>query len=154
MRAVVQRVSEASVAVDGQVVGAIGGAGKPFGLCVLLSVGHDDGDADVTAMVDKLAGLRIFPDAGGRMNVDVVQTGGEVLLISQFTLHGDVRRGKRPAFITAMEPVEARRRVEQVAVGLRTAGLRVAEGVFAADMAVSLCNQGPVTILLDTKKVF
>jgi D-tyrosyl-tRNA(Tyr) deacylase len=119
-----------------------------------LSVGHDDGDADVTAMVDKLAGLRIFPDAGGRMNVDVVQTGGEVLLISQFTLHGDVRRGKRPAFITAMEPVEARRRVEQVAVGLRTAGLRVAEGVFAADMAVSLCNQGPVTILLDTKKVF
>lgn len=149
MRAVVQRVSEASVSVSGDVVGAI-----EQGLCVLLSVGQDDLQADTTLMVDKLAGLRIFGDEAAKMNLDVRQIGGSVLLISQFTLHGDVRRGKRPAFTAAMEPIQAQRMVADVAAGLSAQGLRVAQGVFGADMRVRLCNEGPVTILIDSKKTF
>ncbi len=149
VRAVVQRVSEAAVSVAGEVKGAI-----DAGLCVLLSVGQDDGQDDVALMVDKLAGLRIFSDSEGKMNLDVRQAGGAVLLISQFTLHGDVRRGKRPSFIAAMEPVTAQRLVAAVATGLQALGLRVAQGVFGADMRVSLCNEGPVTILIDSKKTF
>ena len=149
VRAVVQRVSEAAVRVAGEVKGAI-----DAGLCVLLSVGQDDGQDDVALMVDKLAGLRIFSDSEGKMNLDVRQAGGAVLLISQFTLHGDVRRGKRPSFVAAMEPVTAQRLVAAVATGLQALGLRVAQGVFGADMRVSLCNEGPVTILIDSKKTF
>ena len=144
-----QRVSEASVSVSGVVVGAI-----EQGLCVLLSVGQDDLPADTVLMVDKLAGLRIFGDEAAKMNLDVRQIGGSVLLISQFTLHGDVRRGKRPAFTAAMEPFQAQRMVADVAAGLTAQGLRVAQGVFGADMRVRLCNEGPVTILIDSKKTF
>ncbi len=124
------------------------------GLVVLLSVAKDDTDADRAYLVDKLAGLRIFADDQGKMNLDVRQAGGAILLISQFTLHGDVRRGKRPGFTDAMAPAGAARVVEQVAADLRAAGLGVAQGVFGADMQVSLCNDGPVTILLDSKKLF
>ncbi len=149
MRAVVQRVSEASVTVQGAVVGAIG-----RGLCVLLSVGQDDQARDVQIMEGKLAGLRIFPDEAGRMNLAVDSVGGQLLVISQFTLHGDVRKGKRPSFMAAMEPEQAAAMVDEVCKRLRARGLTVAEGVFAADMQVRLCNDGPVTILVDTHKAF
>jgi len=149
MRAVVQRVSEACVTVDGAVVGEIG-----RGLCVLLSVGQEDLDQDVAIMDKKLAGLRIFTDQDGRMNLDVSSVGGSMLVISQFTLHGDVRRGRRPSFLAAMEPKRAAQMVNAVCVRLRARGLSVAEGVFGADMQVRLCNDGPVTILVDTAKTF
>ena len=149
MRAVVQRVREASVTVADRTTGSIG-----HGLLVLLSVGQDDTAADGGYMIDKLAGLRIFPDEAARMDRDVRQAGGAVLLVSQFTLHGDVRRGKRPAFTAAMAPVAAARLIDAVAVGLRATGLHVAEGEFGADMQVRSCNDGPVTILLDSKKLF
>ncbi len=149
MRAVVQRVTEAQVRVDGQTVGAIA-----HGFLVLLSVGKDDTDADTTYMVAKLAGLRVFEDAQGRMNAALADVGGSVLLVSQFTLHGDVRKGRRPSFMSAMAPERARVMVSQAAEQLRDLGLTVAEGVFGADMQVALVNDGPVTILLDSKKVF
>jgi len=149
VRAVVQRVSEAAVRVAGEVTGAI-----DAGLCVLLSVGQDDNQDDVALMIDKLSGLLIFSDSEGKMNLNVREVGGAVLLVSQFTLHGDVRRGKRPSFVAAMEPVTAQRMVAAVAAGMQTAGLRVAQGVFGADMQVSLCNDGPVTVLIDSKKTF
>lgn len=149
MRAVVQRVTHASVRVDGKIVGEIAA-----GLCVLLSVGVDDSAADVPWMVEKLAGLRIFCDDESKMNLDVAQVDGAILLISQFTLHGDVRKGKRPSFIAAMEPVGAAALVQQCAQGLMQRGLVVQQGVFAADMQVTLCNDGPVTILLDSKRMF
>lgn len=149
MRAVVQRVLEASVTVRGAVVGAI-----EHGLCVLLSVGQDDGERDLEIMVDKLAGLRVFPDMEGRMNLDVAAVNGALLVISQFTLHGDVRRGKRPSFTSAMDPEPASRMVDQVCDRLRGKGLLVQTGRFGADMKVRLCNDGPVTILIDSKKTF
>lgn len=149
MRAVVQRVNSASVTVDEVVVGAISA-----GLCVLVSAGVDDDDSDVRWMADKIAGLRIFADAAGRMNLDVGQIDGAVLLISQFTLHGDVRRGKRPSFMAAMAPALAAPMIESLGDQLRAAGLAVAEGVFGADMLVQIANDGPVTILLDSEKTF
>lgn len=149
MRAVVQRVAFARVQVAGQTVGEIAA-----GLLVLLSVGADDEPADLAYIADKVAGLRIFADADGKMNLDVRQAGGAILLVSQFTLHGDVRRGKRPSFTAAMAPEPAARVVEQAAAAWRAAGIAVAQGVFGADMQVSLCNDGPVTILLDSKKLF
>ncbi len=149
MRAVVQRVLHAQVQVDGAVVAQIGA-----GLLVLLSVGGDDDDGDVAAMADKLTGLRIFGDEHGKMNCNVRQVAGALLVVSQFTLHGDARRGKRPSFTAAMEPIQAALMVERVAQALRSAGLAVQQGQFGADMQVSLCNDGPVTILLDTKKLF
>ncbi len=149
MRAVVQRVSEASVSVDGEVVGAIAS-----GLCVLISVGGEDTASDREIMVRKLVGLRIFADDEGRMNLDVREIGGALLLVSQFTLHGDVRRGRRPSFLAAMEPKAAAFEVNQVALALRAEGLLVEEGRFGADMQVRLCNDGPVTILIDTQKAF
>lgn len=149
MRAVVQRVTEASVEVEGAIVGAIG-----VGLLALVSAGQDDSDADAPAMADKIAGLRIFSDDAGKMNLDVTEVGGAVLLVSQFTLHGDVRKGKRPSFLGAMAPDRARTQIEVVAEALRTRGLRVEQGRFGADMAVRLLNDGPVTILLDTHKRF
>ena len=149
VRAVVQRVSEAKVDVAGQTVGAIG-----RGLCVLLSVGDGDGEVDLRYIVDKIAGLRIFPDTDDKMNWDVGQVAGSILLISQFTLHGDVRRGKRPGFTAAMAPDAARLWVDRCADALRALGLPVAQGVFGADMQVTLTNDGPVTILLDSHKTF
>jgi len=149
MRAVIQRVASAAVHVDGAIVGAI-----DHGLLVLLSVGKDDTDNDGKTMIGKIAGLRIFGDSDGRMNLDVSQAGGQVLLISQFTLHGDVRKGKRPSFMAAMAPAIARRSVAAVAAGLREIDLQVEEGIFGADMKVHSINDGPVTILIDTKKAF
>ncbi|MCO4759918.1 MAG: D-tyrosyl-tRNA(Tyr) deacylase [Myxococcales bacterium] len=149
MRAVVQRVSRGQVSVANECTGAIG-----RGLVVLLSVGKDDTDADLPVMVSKISGLRVFTDSAGKMNLNVQQVGGSVLLISQFTLHGDVRKGKRPSFMAAMAPEPARAAVERVATALRAEGIVVEEGVFGADMQVELVNDGPVTILIDTKRNF
>lgn len=150
MRAVVQRVSRASVTVEGEVVGAI-----EAGLLVLLGAGAGDAPADLAYLVDKLVNLRIFSDEAGKMNRSVLDCGGGVLVVSQFTLYGDARRGRRPAFTDALEPVAARALYEQSLEALRQAGVtRVAAGVFGADMKVELVNDGPVTILLDSRKGF
>ena len=149
MRAVVQRVSSASVTVDGAVVGAV-----DRGLCVLVSAGHDDTEQDMRWIGDKLAGLRIFADDAGKMNLDVAQVGGGLLVVSQFTLHGDVRRGKRPGFSASMPPEQAAPMIAKLCTSLRDRGLPVAEGIFGADMLVQIANDGPVTILLDSKKTF
>jgi D-tyrosyl-tRNA(Tyr) deacylase len=150
MRAVIQRVRRAQVTVAGEVVGAI-----EHGLCVLLGAGAGDGDADLAYVVDKLVNLRIFADDAGKMNRSVLEVGGGVLLISQFTLYGDVRKGRRPAFVDALEPVAAERLYDQAVAAVRAAGVtRVATGVFRADMQVELINDGPVTILVDSKKQF
>lgn len=146
MRAVVQRVTEASVEVSGDCVGRIDG-----GLLVLLGVAVGDTDADRHWMTRKLAGLRIFRDAEGRMNLDVATAGGAILLVSQFTLLADVRRGHRPSFIEAAPPAVAAPMVDRVADDLRGRGLRVETGRFGADMKVRLLNDGPVTISLDSR---
>jgi D-tyrosyl-tRNA(Tyr) deacylase len=150
MRAVVQRVSRASVTVDTRTTGEIG-----RGLLVLFGAGAGDGPADLAYIVDKITNLRIFPDDAGKMNRSVLDIGGGVLLVSQFTLYGDARQGRRPAFTGALEPVAARALYEQALSALRTAGVpQVAAGEFAADMQVELVNDGPVTILLDSRKLF
>ena len=149
MRAVVQRVSEASVSVDGRAVGAIG-----KGLLVLLGVGQEDGKSDADYLAEKTAGLRIFADADDKMNLSVCDIAGEVMVISQFTLYGDVRRGKRPSFTAAARPERAAALYECFAGKLREKGLTVATGEFQAMMDVSLVNAGPVTVLLDSKKPF
>ncbi len=149
MRAVVQRVLKASVRVQGHVVGQIA-----HGLMVLVSVGQDDTDADIDLMTKKLSKLRVFTDAEGKMNLDVLDAGGSLLLVSQFTLHGDVRKGRRPSFVRSMRPERAEPMLNQLAEGLRSEGLAVEIGRFGANMQVSLINDGPVTILIDTKKVF
>lgn len=150
MRAVVQRVTRASVTVDGEVTGAI-----EAGLLVLLGAGHGDGASDLAYLVDKIVNLRIFADEAGKMNRSVLDTGGGVLVVSQFTLYGDARKGRRPAFTDAMEPVAAKALYLQSLEALRQAGVaRVEAGVFAADMKVELLNDGPVTILLDSRKGF
>lgn len=146
MRAVLQRVKEASVTVDGQVVGAIGP-----GLLVLLGVGKGDTEADVDFMVDKVPGLRIFEDDAGKMNRALVDGSKALLAVSQFTLFADTKKGRRPSFIDAMPPDEAKRLYALFCERCRAAGLTVAEGVFAADMKVALVNDGPVTILLDSR---
>lgn len=149
MRAVVQRVSRASVLVDGQTVGEIGP-----GLLVLLGVGRGDSEADADLLADKVANLRVFPDAAGQMNRSVLDTSGGVLVVSQFTLLGDARKGRRPSYLEAAPPEEANRLYGHFAAKLRESGLQVAEGVFRAMMEVALVNQGPVTILLDSRKRF
>lgn len=149
MRAVVQRVSRAKVTVDGQVTGEIG-----QGLLVLLGVGVDDGEADAQTMSEKIANLRIFQDDAGLMNLSVQDIGGGVLLVSQFTLHGDVRKGRRPSFITAAREDVAKPLYERTGALLERLGLPVGYGVFGAHMDVELVNDGPVTILIDTKKAF
>ena len=149
MRLVVQRVSEARVTVGDEETGAIGA-----GLLVLLGVGRDDGDAEVAWAVDKIAGLRIFEDDAGKMNRSVTDTGGAVLVVSQFTLYGDVRKGRRPSFIAAGDPAEADARYQAVCAGLRGRGLTVATGRFQAHMAVASVNDGPVTLLLDSARTF
>lgn len=149
MRAVIQRVSRAKVAVDGWTTGEIG-----QGLLVLLGVGQEDSEADVNYLAEKIAGLRIFEDEDGKMNRSVADVGGSVLAVSQFTLYGDVRRGKRPSFDAAAVPDQARRLYENFVERIRAAGLHCETGRFQAMMQVELVNEGPVTILLDSKKEF
>ena len=149
MRAVVQRVSGASVEVDWRVVGEVG-----KGLLVLVGVEEGDRESDADYIAEKTAGLRIFNDDEGKMNLSVGDVGSGVLLISQFTLHGDCRQGRRPSFISAARPETAIPLYEGVAQRLRAAGLPVATGEFGAHMHVSLVNDGPVTVLLDSKKLF
>lgn len=150
MRAVVQRVTEASVTVEGEVVGAI-----EHGLCVLLGAGDGDTQKDVAYMADKVANLRIFADDQGKMNRSVLDVGGGILAVSQFTLYGDARKGRRPAFVKALEPVAAKALYQQFVDRLRALGVApVKTGVFRASMRVALVNDGPVTILLDSHKTF
>jgi D-aminoacyl-tRNA deacylase len=149
MRAVIQRVSRARVAVSGEVVGEIGA-----GLLVLLGVGREDAESDAMYLAEKIAGLRIFEDDQGKMNRSIGETGGTVLAISQFTLYGDVRRGKRPSFDETALPEKAKQLYEFFVEKIRAAGLRCETGRFQAMMQVELVNEGPVTILLDSKKTF
>jgi D-tyrosyl-tRNA(Tyr) deacylase len=149
MRAVVQRVSRSSVRVEGRTLGAI-----ERGLCLLVGVEQGDGEADAAALADKVTGLRIFPDAEGKMNLDVREVAGRVLAISQFTLLGDARQGRRPSFARAMEPELANRLFEAFCAAVEARGVGVARGRFGAHMDVELVNDGPVTILLDTRKAF
>lgn len=149
MRAVVQRVSRAAVRVDGAVTGAVG-----RGLLVLLGVARDDGPGDARALADKVAGLRVFEDAAGKMNLAVGEVGGGVLVVSQFTLLGDARKGNRPSFTEAAPPEAASALYQAVCGLLRARGLPVETGVFRAEMQVELVNDGPVTILLDSRKLF
>lgn len=149
MRAVVQRVSRASVTVAGRVTGAIGA-----GLLVFVGVAVDDTKRDAILIGEKVAGLRIFPDADGLMNRSLSENGGAALLVSQFTLYGDVRKGRRPSFIAAAKEPLARDLYECVGATIAAAGIEVAYGEFGAHMDVDLLNDGPVTILLDSKRTF
>ena len=149
MRAVAQRVSRASVKVDGRVTGEIGP-----GLLILLGVGRGDSDADARYLAEKTAGLRVFEDENGRMSRSLLDIGGGALVVSQFTLYGDVRRGRRPSFDGAAPPEEADRLYQYFCKQLEAKGLKVETGVFQAMMDVELLNQGPVTILLDSAKLF
>ena len=149
MRAVIQRVSRAKVTVGGEVVGEIGP-----GLLVLLGVGSGDTRADADYLAEKTIGLRIFEDSGGKMNLSVSETGGALLLVSQFNLYGDVRRGKRPSFDGAAPPQEAKDLYEYFVEKIRAVGLRCETGRFQEMMQVELVNEGPVTILLDSSKAF
>ncbi|WP_274585691.1 D-aminoacyl-tRNA deacylase [Neisseria leonii] len=153
MRAVIQKVTHAAVDVaDGthrETVGKIGG-----GLMVLLGVGHGDSEADARYIADKIATLRIFEDENGKLNRSLHDTGGSVLLVSQFTLYADARSGRRPSFSAAARPEEAERLYQAVAGQLRSHGIDVATGRFQTHMQVSLCNDGPVTLLLDSAKQF
>jgi len=149
MRAVVQRVSRAKVVVNGEITGEIG-----LGLLVLLGVGRDDTEPDATYLAEKVAGLRVFEDGEGKMDRSVQDVGGSVLAVSQFTLYGDVRRGKRPSFDAAAPPEKARALNEFFVEQIRAAGLRCETGRFQEMMKVELVNEGPVTILLDSGKAF
>jgi D-tyrosyl-tRNA(Tyr) deacylase len=149
LRAVVQRVSRASAAVDGRVTGSIG-----QGLLILLGVGRGDAEADAEYLAGKVAGLRVFEDETGRMNRSLIEIGGGALVVSQFTLYGDVRRGRRPSFDEAAPPEEANPLYRCFCKLLEEKGLQVERGVFQAMMDVELLNQGPVTILLDSAKLF
>ena len=144
MRAVVQRVSRAAVTVDEETVGAIGP-----GLCVLVGVTHDDTEAQAVKLAERLWKLRIFSDDEGKMNRSVADTGGSLLVISQFTLYGDARKGRRPSWIDAARPEVAEPLVEAVVAHLQSLGATVATGSFRTDMAVSLVNDGPVTLMLE-----
>jgi len=149
MRAMVQRVSRAQVTVKGEITGKIG-----RGLLVLLGVAHSDVEADADYLADKIAGLRVFEDENAKMNLDTASVGGAILVVSQFTLYGDVRRGKRPSFDAAAEPQLARRLYEYFVTRIRAAGLPCETGRFQEMMQVELVNDGPVTILLDSGKAF
>jgi D-tyrosyl-tRNA(Tyr) deacylase len=149
MRAVVQRVSRAEVRVGGESTGRIG-----RGLLVLVAAGNDDGDADIAYTVDKIVNLRIFPDDAGNMNLALKDVGGALLIVSQFTLYGDCRKGRRPSFIAAMPPEPAEKMYEQFVAAARQSGVPVETGRFRAMMDVELVNDGPVTLLIDSKKEF
>jgi D-aminoacyl-tRNA deacylase len=149
MRAVVQRVSRAKVVVNGEITGQIG-----LGLLVLLGIGLEDAEADAAYLAEKVCGLRIFEDNQGKMNRSTQEAGGGVLAVSQFTLYGDVRRGKRPSFDAAAPPEQARGLYEFFVERIRESGLRCETGRFQETMQVELVNEGPVTILLDSRKLF
>ena len=149
MRAVVQRVSRAAVRVEGQTVGEIG-----RGSVVLVGISNEDQRDAAESLADRVANLRIFPDSEGRMNLSIAEFGGEVLAVSQFTLCGDARRGRRPSYIDAAPPEKAEPLYQDFLAALRRSGVRVASGVFRAMMEVELVNDGPVTILLDSEKLF
>ena len=149
MRAVVQRVSRARVTVEGRVVGEI-----PAGLMILLGVGREDTPAVAAALAEKAAHLRIFEDQNQKMNRSLVDVGGSALVVSQFTLYGDARGGRRPSFIQAAPPELAKALYEQFLAALAGLGVQVAAGIFQAMMSVELVNEGPVTILLDSEKTF
>jgi D-tyrosyl-tRNA(Tyr) deacylase len=149
MRAVIQRVSSASVEVDGKVVGSI-----ERGFLALIGVGRDDTEEDAASIASKIAGLRIFNDDAGAMNLSLGDAGGSVLAVSQFTLHGDARKGRRPSFVDAAPGESAEPLFERVVALMRREGLKVETGTFGAKMRVSLVNEGPVTILLDSKRLF
>jgi len=144
MRVVLQRVSRASVSIEGKVAGAIG-----RGFCLLVGFTHDDTSERVDWMADKVAGLRLFADAEGKMNLGLAEVGGALLVISQFTLYGDAAKGRRPSFITAARPETAVPLYERFLAALRARGLEVASGEFGADMQVEIHNDGPVTLILD-----
>lgn len=150
MRAVAQRVSEASVRVDGEIVGEI-----QHGLCVLLGAGQGDGEKDADYLAEKLVNLRIFEDEAGKMNHSLLDIQGGLLLISQFTLYGDTRKGRRPSFVGALEPRRASELVDYFAQKCKYLGVKnIGNGVFGADMKVALINDGPVTMLLDSSRAF
>ena len=148
MRAVIQRVSRAAVRVDGVTVGAI-----ERGFLVLLGVTHADGRAEAEWLARKVAGLRIYEDNAGKMNLGLLDVGGAVLVVSQFTLYGDARKGRRPSFTNAARPEQAEPLVDHFATRLREEGLQVETGVFGAMMEVDLVNDGPVTLWLDTAEI-
>ena len=147
MRAVVQRVSHAQVIVEQELTGKI-----DVGLCVLVGVGKDDTEAKAAALADKIANLRIFEDEAGKMNKSLLDVGGALLAVSQFTLFGDTSRGRRPSFVEAMEPMRAEQLFEAFCAACRKQGVTVATGRFRTHMSVSLVNEGPVTLWLDTEK--
>lgn len=149
MRAVVQRVKKSSVTVDGKIVGKIGN-----GLLVLLGVGEEDDNKDLEYMIDKVLGLRIFQDENDKMNLSLLDIEGELLVVSQFTLYGDVRKGKRPSFTKSAHPDIANKLYEEFIEKTKEKGIKVEHGIFGAHMDVDLINDGPVTILLDSKKKF
>ncbi len=149
VRAVVQRVSRAEVRVDGRATGSIG-----RGLAVLLGVAREDGEDDARLLADKIAALRVFEDAAGKMNLALAEVAGGVLVVSQFTLLGDARKGNRPSFVEAAAPEAANALYERFCALVREKGLPVATGVFRATMEVELVNDGPVTILLDSRRLF
>ena len=149
MRAVVQRVSRAEVRVEGRATGSVG-----RGLLVLLGVGREDVEEDARLLADKVAALRVFEDAAGKMNLAVGEVGGGLLVVSQFTLLGDARKGNRPSFTGAAPPEAASALYDAFCAALREKGIAVATGVFRATMEVAPVNEGPVTILLDTRKLF
>ena len=149
MRCVIQRVSEASVATGGEVVGKIG-----KGFMVLVGVSNEDTDKDVRYMAEKVPNLRIFEDEAGKMNLSLKDVGGAILAVSQFTLYGDARGGRRPSFITAARPEEANALYERLVAAWREQGLTVETGRFRTDMQVALVNDGPVTLLMDSTKLF
>lgn len=149
MRAVIQRVNHAQVTVEGGTVGRV-----ELGLCVLVGVGREDTDQDAAALADKVVGLRIFEDGAQKMNLSVLDVGGAVLAVSQFTLFGDVRKGRRPSFTQALEPERAEILFERFCTECRARGVRTETGRFRTHMLVSLENDGPVTILVDTQRAF
>ena len=148
MRAVLTRVKHASVTIDGKVHGQIG-----EGFLILLGITHEDTEAQAVKLADKLTGLRIFEDENGKMNRGLDEVKGELLVVSQFTLYGDCRKGNRPAFVAAARPETAVPLYQRFIQKLREAGVPVETGEFGADMEVSLCNDGPVTILMDTDEM-
>lgn len=149
MRAVVQRVTKASVSVEGKLVGEIGN-----GLMVLLGVGDEDNDQDLQYLVEKVVGLRIFQDENDKMNLSLIDVKGELLIVSQFTLYGDERKGKRPSFIKSAKPDIGEMYYEEFIKKTKSLGIKTEKGIFGAHMDVHLINSGPVTIMLDSKKLF
>ena len=149
MRAVLQRVTEAAVRVDGEVIGSIG-----KGFCILLGVSDEDNEAVADKMADKICKLRIFEDENGKTNLSLADVGGELLVISQFTLYADCRKGNRPSFIGAGAPAEANRLYEYFMERCKNHVEKVEHGIFGADMKVSLVNDGPFTLMLDSKELF